>query len=64
MLSQANASLQNNERTANNERLDNLKILLLEETSLISKADAKGKIIYANDKFLKSSRIYFRRVHW
>ena len=26
---------------------------LLEETSLISKADAKGKIIYANDKFLK-----------
>ena len=29
------------------------KDTLLEETSLISKADAKGKIIYANDKFLK-----------
>ena len=26
---------------------------LLEETSLISKADAKGRITYANDKFLK-----------
>ena len=30
-----------------------LKDSLLEETSLISKADAKGKIIYANDKFLE-----------
>ena len=30
-----------------------LKDYLLEETSLISKADAKGKITYANDKFLE-----------
>lgn len=30
-----------------------LKDSLLEETSLISKADSKGNITYANDKFLK-----------
>ena len=30
-----------------------LKDHLLEETSLISKTDAKGKITYANDKFLE-----------
>jgi len=29
------------------------KDMLLEETSLISKADAKGRITYANDEFLK-----------